>query len=113
MGDWSSIFDFEQYVVNTDIGDAANEYYNKIRLANKHEQIMSIFAHKKKSFESMKLGYISCSTPQNIDPVMLQFINSTIRILGEKDVLKVLILNIPFQMHFQGLSEKWLRPFGV
>ncbi len=40
---------FEQYVVNTDIGDAANEYYNKIRLANKHEQIMSIFAHKKRN----------------------------------------------------------------
>lgn len=47
VGDWSSIFDFEQYVVNTDIGDAANEYYNKIRLANKHEQIMSILLIKR------------------------------------------------------------------
>ena len=109
VGDWSSIFDFEQYVVNTDIGDAANEYYNKIRLANKHEQIMSIFAHKKKSFESMKLGYISCSTPQNIDPVMLQFINSTIRILGEKRRIKGFDSKYPIPNAFPRAVRKMVK----
>lgn len=83
-GAWWNLFDFDEYRKKDGL-DADNEaYYDKIRLANKQEQIISLFAHKKKSFESMKLGYVSCLKTQNIDGQLEQLINSTIRILGEK-----------------------------
>ena len=61
----------------------------------------------------MKLGYMSCSTPQNIDPVMLQFINSTIRILGEKRRIKGFDSKYPIPNAFPRAVRKMLRPFGV
>lgn len=113
VGKWSDIFDFKQYTMLPDKGDAANEYYDKIRLNNKHEQIMSLFAHKKKSFESMKLGYLSCAS-SSLDPIMYQFINSTIRILGEKRRIKGFDSKYPFKDSFPSSVRKMVQfVFGI
>lgn len=88
FGDWWNLFDFRDFRKKDDLGNYGEAYYDKIRLANKHEQIISLFAHKKKSFEAMKLGYISCVKTRNMDTRTEQLINSTIRILGEKRRIK-------------------------
>lgn len=87
-GAWWNLFDFKDFCKKDDLGSYGEAYYDKIRLTNKHEQIISLFAHKKKSFEAMKLGYISCVKTSNIESRLEQLINSTIRILGEKRRIK-------------------------
>lgn len=47
------------------------------------EQLITIFAHKKRSFESMKLGYITTDI-KGLDPLFFQFIDLSIRIMGEE-----------------------------
>ncbi|BCS86643.1 hypothetical protein prwr041_25360 [Prevotella herbatica] len=83
-GAWWNLFDFKEYRKKDGLGDYAEEYYNKICLANRQELLISLFANKKKSFEAMKLGYISCIQTNNMDNRLEQLINSTVRILGEK-----------------------------
>jgi DEAD/DEAH box helicase domain-containing protein len=46
------------------------------------EQLVTIFAHDQRSFESLGLGYIT-TLNQNPDPLFQEFINASIRILGE------------------------------
>lgn len=108
-GEWSHLFNFDQLVVKPDLSDAGREYYNKIRLANKHEQILSIFAHKKKSFESMKLGYVSYANPDDLEQRELQLINSIIRILGEKRRIKGFDYNYPVGESFPGAVRKMIK----
>ena len=92
---WSSLFDFSTFVHHQDMGDVDRDFYEKIKLANTREQTMSIFAHKKKSFESMKLGYVTYTDPSSVDSVESQMINSIIRILGEKMRIKGFEFNYP------------------
>lgn len=47
------------------------------------EQLITIFAHKKRSFESMKLGYVTTDI-KGQDPIFTQFVDLAIRIMGEQ-----------------------------
>ena len=63
---WWGLFDFGIGAAKGDLGDYDRAYLDKIRIANSQEQIISLFAHKKKSFESMKLGYATCVGTENL-----------------------------------------------
>ena len=97
---WSVLFDFSTLSKHQDMGDVDREFYEKILSANTREQTMSIFAHKKKSFESMKLGYVTFVDSNSIDPIESQMINSIIRILGEKMRIKGFEFNYPLSDSF-------------
>lgn len=107
--DWYRLFDIEKCAVRSDLVDYEKEYYDKLRLVNKQEQMMCIFAHKKKSFESMKLGYVSCASTMGLDDVTLQFINSTIRILGEKRRIKGFDSKYPFTDSFPSAVRNMVK----
>ena len=79
---WYDLFDFKKFTVQPLMGDTKTNYYNRIILKSQLELLYCIFAHKKHSFESMKLGYVSC--PGNPNDPKIQLMNSVIRILGEK-----------------------------
>lgn len=82
---WWGLFDFGIGAAKGDLGDYDRAYLDKIRIANSQEQIISLFAHKKKSFESMKLGYATCVGTENLPSQTKELLDSIIRILGEKE----------------------------
>lgn len=79
---WFDLFDFTRCVPQSMISDTKRNYYKQIQLQNQLELLYCIFAHKKRSFESLKLGFVSCY--DNPKHKFIQLINSVIRILGEK-----------------------------
>lgn len=86
-GFWADIFNFQSLTIKPDISDNQKNFSENIRYANKTEQLASIFSNKKRSFEELKLGYL---TPSNdiTDPIWREFVCSVIRILGEKRKIK-------------------------
>ena len=86
-GFWSELYDFIQLKVKPGLSDNKRQFEEDIRSSNKIEQIKSIFSNKKRSFEELKLGYLTPS--KNIaDPIWRELACSTIRLLGEKRKIK-------------------------
>lgn len=86
-GYWFDLFTYPEGKLRNDLLDGPHNFLE--RIINKHhiEQLESIFANKKRSFEELKLGYLAPSLKiENKD--FFQLICSTIRILGEKKRIK-------------------------
>ncbi len=90
VGFWSELYDFVQLYVKDELSDNKRQFAKNIRLSNKTEQITSLFSNKKRSFEELKLGYLTPSKDIS-DPIWKEIACATIRILGEKRRIK----NIP------------------
>ena len=86
-GFWSDLYDFIQLKVKPGLSDNKRQFEENIRLSNKTEQITSIFSNKKRSFEELKLGYLTPSK-DIVDPIWRELACSAIRILGEKRRIK-------------------------
>lgn len=86
-GFWSELYDFTQLKVKPGLSDNKRQFEENIRLSNKTEQITSIFSNKKRSFEELKLGYLTPSK-DIADPTWKEFACAAIRILGEKRRIK-------------------------
>ena len=75
-GVWSELYDFIQLKVKPGLSDNKRQFEENIRSSNKTEQITSIFSNKKRSFEELKLGYLTPS--KNIsDPIWREMVCST------------------------------------
>ena len=86
-GFWSELYDFIQLKVKPGLSDNKKQFEENIRSSNKTEQITSIFSNKKRSFEELKLGYLTPSKDIS-DPIWREMVCATIRILGEKRRIK-------------------------
>lgn len=80
--EWKELFDWNQEPLDRiDIG-VKNRFFEDIIYKCNSEQLITIFAHKKKSFESLKIGYITTNL-KGYDSRYLEFFNTAIRLLGE------------------------------
>ena len=80
---WSNNYDFSTNIfLLTNIGVNAQSLDRKIRYAFRRELLITIFAHNKRSLESLVQGKI-VSEHKHPDQQINEFINSAIRILGE------------------------------
>ena len=78
---WYELFDLNTNSFKNNLSDF--DYRTQIRNINKTEQLRSILAHKKRSFESMKLGYITLKE-RDTDETKAQLLDSIVRIMGER-----------------------------
>jgi DEAD/DEAH box helicase domain-containing protein len=78
---WKQLFRWKNSSVEVDIGNRSRMFNNIVDKC-RTEQLITSFAHKKKSFESLKLGYITADLPED-DPDFKQFADTCIRLLGE------------------------------
>lgn len=93
-GFWFELYDFIQLKVKPGLSDNKKRFEEKIRTSNKTEQITSIFSNKKRSFEELKLGYLSPSKDIE-DPIWKELACAAIRILGEKRKIKNILSRYP------------------
>ncbi len=82
-GLWYELFDFDEKKARTDLGDAKSNFLDRIRNANRNEQLASMFANKNKSFEDLKLGCLK-PTAAVSDSTFEDVLCSVIRILGSR-----------------------------
>lgn len=107
-GFWSELYDFVQLEVRKGLSDNKKQFERSIRLANKTEQIASIFSNKKRSFEELKLGYLTPSS--NIeDPIWRELACTAIRILGEKRRIKHVPSKYPVTESFPREIESLIK----
>lgn len=78
---WYELFDLNTNIFKSDSSDF--DYRSQIRNINKTEQLRSIFAHKKRSFESMRLGYVTLKE-RDSNEIRAQLLDSIVRIMGER-----------------------------
>ena len=78
---WYELFDMNTNNFKSDLNDF--DYRTQIKNINKTEQLRSIFAHKKRSFESMKLGYVTLKE-RDSNETRSQLLDSVVRIMGER-----------------------------
>ena len=88
---WFTLFNFENSKPKLDLGQFKRNYLGDIIRACKVEQLYSIFSNNKRSFESLKLGYITHYADNENDETFTQLVDSTIRILGENRRISGLI----------------------
>jgi DEAD/DEAH box helicase domain-containing protein len=82
-GEWFNNYDFTSNNFNlNNHGIIAESLHKKILHSSKKEILVTIFAHNKRSLESLLQGYI-ISEKTHSDKLFNEFINSAIRILGE------------------------------
>ncbi|MCB9231089.1 MAG: DEAD/DEAH box helicase [Bacteroidia bacterium] len=79
---WKEFYDWTTFSVRKDLG-LENKFVETQHFSLSKEILVSIFSHNKRSFESLKQGKI-ISIPCSGDPIFQEFINSIIRLLGEK-----------------------------
>lgn len=78
---WYELFDLSTNRFKNNLSDF--DYRTQIRNINKTEQLRSILAHKKRSFESMRLGYVTLKE-RDADETKAQLLDSVVRIMGER-----------------------------
>lgn len=79
---WFDLFNWDSAKIKRkDFGSGTN-FYNAIVTLSSVEQLVTIFAHKNRSFESLKLGYVSANINDK-DTKFVQFVDVAIRLLGE------------------------------
>ncbi len=79
--EWKEFFDWETFKPKT--SPFERDFIERLKRKSKTEQLVTIFAHKKRSFESLRLGYVTADFPKD-DEHFKQFVDSTIRMLGER-----------------------------
>ena len=77
---WFSIFNREN-PHGKEGADSRNWIEKTIEPALKHEQLVTLFAHQKRSFESLGLGYVSCKADPSQE--WASFADMFIRVAGE------------------------------
>lgn len=90
---WYELFDLNTNRFNNNLSDF--DYRTQIRSINKTEQLRSILAHKKRSFESMKLGYVTLKDRET-NEIKAQLLDSIVRIMGERS-------------RIVGIDSDWIR----
>jgi len=78
---WKEFFDWETFKPKA--SPFENDFIERLKRKSTTEQLVTIFAHKKRSFESLKLGYVTADIPKG-DEHFKQFVDSAIRMLGER-----------------------------
>lgn len=106
---WSSLIDCPGLKIKPDLGDAKKQFYEYIRKANKIEQLTCLFIHKRRSFESLKLGYITPIIPIDSDNQFAQLVNVAIRILGEKWRIQGISSKYPHTNSFPEQLRKFIQ----
>ncbi len=96
---WKELFDFNSDTPKGDLNDLQRNFLTNITTANKQEQLNCIFSHKKRSFESLKLGYVTTNV-SGTEPIVKELLDSAIRILGEKHRIYGLARRYPFTDSF-------------
>ncbi len=104
--EWHQLFNFQKFVPDPH-GDVEQSYYNRIQKQSQLELLFCLFAHKKKSFESLKLGFVSGGT--ELDSPFIQTINSIIRILGEKSRIIYFDNTYHFTDSFPREAEEFIK----
>ena len=80
---WTQNYDWDTKKFIPSIpGSEIEHHHRKILYAAKSELLVTIFAHNKRSLESLVQGYVSVENPHP-DSKYNEFVNSAIRILGE------------------------------
>lgn len=80
--EWKDLFDWNSNPIKRlDFGDQTRFFEDIIYKCN-IEQLVTIFAHKNRSFESLKLGYVTANV-EGFDAKFSQFVDVAIRLLGE------------------------------
>ena len=79
--EWKNLYDWKTLTPNLVTNQNAI-LQNRINNELTKEQLISIFAHGKRSMESLVQGYVTTKTKHN-EPTFQQFIDSCIRLLGE------------------------------
>jgi Distinct helicase family with a unique C-terminal domain including a metal-binding cysteine cluster len=80
---WKELFRWEDGLVHlVDTSGRSSRLFEAIINKCRTEQLITIFAHKKKSFEALKLGYITLNLESG-DEQFDQFADVCIRLLGE------------------------------
>lgn len=78
---WKEFFDWERFI--PDASGFESDFIKILKRKSRKEQLVTIFAHKKRSFESLKLGYVTADISKS-DEILNQFVDSTIRMIGER-----------------------------
>jgi len=79
---WKELFDWSKKEVTRNFTGSQSTFFDRIVFQCNVEQLVTIFAHKNRSFESLKLGYVSANY-KNEDIKFAQFVDVAIRLLGE------------------------------
>jgi DEAD/DEAH box helicase domain-containing protein len=79
--EWKELFNWESFQRNTEPNE--DKFIDRLEQKSFTEQLITIFAHKKRSFESLKLGYVTANIPED-DEKFKQFVDASIRMLGER-----------------------------
>lgn len=80
--EWKELFDWANDKITRKDTEDQRPFLDRIMFHCNVEQLVTIFAHKNRSFESLKLGYISTNLTEE-DPKFAQFTDVAIRLLGE------------------------------
>ena len=106
-GKWHELFNFETGKPLSDMGDGRRSFLNDLRLKNRNEQLASIFANKNKSFEDLRLGYLTPSV--NCPDGMEDIICSVIRILGARRKIMGLPTKYPRTNSFPQQAKNYIK----
>lgn len=79
---WHSFYDWDAIRPKSDLTSEEAQYLSRLEDNAFKEQLIVMFAHNKRSLESLKRGRISTHNKHR-DPLFQQYIESCIRILGE------------------------------
>lgn len=79
---WSNLFDWTEKTPKSLLSGIETFQIDRILNKCRVEQIITVFAHKKRSFEALKIGYIT-SNIKGLDAKFSEFIDVCIRLLGE------------------------------
>lgn len=80
---WKELFDWNTKPVKYIAQGNETHFYDRIIKACKIEQLITIFAHKSRSFESLKVGFVTADI-KDVDIKYSQFVDIAIRIMGER-----------------------------
>lgn len=79
---WHTFYDWEKLEPKTDLTQDEHDHLKKLDREGIKEQLRGIFAHNRRSLESLKRGYITTQEPHS-NAFFQQYIDSCIRMLGE------------------------------
>jgi len=79
---WKELFDWSKKDVTRTVTGSQSTFFDRIVFQCNVEQLVTIFAHKNRSFESLKLGFVSANY-NNEGSIFAQFVDVAIRLLGE------------------------------
>jgi len=81
--EWKDLFDWSVLPPRRKDVGSQTRFFEDIVFRCSAEQIVTIFAHKNRSFEALKLGRVTANI-QGIDPKLSEFVDVAIRYLGEE-----------------------------